>query len=566
MINEKQKLLLPVPMAQAKEEPKENYSTQKYVEEETSTIEPLRIIFKKDYRQNPPKITESMLLKCGTTGKNATKFITEVQSSDFADKKSFKSAIFAYTANINIDLKEKEFSQLRKNWYDKAEQKTIYACPGLQNGKFIWANAYHDIEIAQTSYAERTDETKGYDCVENSLVDMQNSCQPMLYPIQKDLLLLLREFFTIFCRTFPNSEVLACFGMALAIVFWDIFQKETQGFPTIYFVGEHHSGKSTLLWLLAAIYGFVNSSQLTSGDSTPFAINKKLSSRICIPVFLEELASKILADLEPLVKNSYSGLSRARGKKDDIEEMQIFTSFVGTSNDFFPKVSGQLLSRIVFANMKKGQFDLTNFPYFDIEKRKELSQILPIFLRCRSKIIPIYKQIYSELDKLIPNKGRHISNLAISCSIWYLVNALMGYELVNWRQIAIDYNEMYQSYLNTELQTSDVILNDITRMVEAERLDHGTDWKLVKGSILRLNLNRYIEKYNVANPQTMMSPAQFRQLVATDRRFDTKTVVMKGLNRAISIDVSGNEYLLEKLQFQQGAWSAINENTDNDEN
>ncbi|MBS5802219.1 MAG: hypothetical protein KIC80_04305 [Brachyspira sp.] len=76
--------------------------------------------------------------------------ITEVKSSDFADKKSFKSAIYAYTANINIDLKEKEFTQLRKSWYDKAEQKTIYACPGLQNGKFIWSNAYHDIEIAHS--------------------------------------------------------------------------------------------------------------------------------------------------------------------------------------------------------------------------------------------------------------------------------------------------------------------------------------------------------------------------------------------------------------------------------
>lgn len=316
MTNFEEKRYLPVPVVQPQQEQNENNPKEEHVEEEKrETIEPLRVIFKKDYRQNPPKTTENMLLRCRTTGKNATEFIAEVQSSDFADKKSFKSAIYAYTANINIDLKEKEFTQLRKSWYDKAEQKTIYACPGLQNGKFIWSNAYHDIEIAQTSYAEKIDATKGYDCIENSLVDMQNFCQPMLYPTQKNLLLLFREFMTIFCRTFPNSEVLVCFGMALAIAFWDIFQKETQGFPTIYFVGEHHSGKSTLLWLLAAIYGFINPSQLTSGNSTPFAISKKLSSRICIPVFLEELASKTLADLEGLVKNTYSGLSRARGKK-----------------------------------------------------------------------------------------------------------------------------------------------------------------------------------------------------------------------------------------------------------
>lgn len=215
--------------------------------------------------------------------------------------------------------------------------------------------------------------------------------------------------------------------------------------------------------------------------------------------------------------------------------------------------------------MKKGQFDLTNFPYFDTEKRKELSQILPVFLRCRSKIAPIYKQVYSELDRLIPDKGRHISNLAISCTMWFFVNAFMEYELVNWRQIAVGYNEMYQSYLNAEIQTADVILNGITRMVEAKKLECGRDWKLVNGTILRLNLTRYVEKFNVANPQSMMTSKQFRQLVKTDRRFNTEAKPLGKLNRAISIDVADNEYLLEKLQFQQNTWKTVNGVVNNDE-
>lgn len=527
-------------------------------ENETAEIEPIRVVTTKDYRSEPEKFSESLILRVKTTGKNADEITVQIESSDLADKKSFKTAICTYTANLNIDLKEKEFTKLRKSWYDNADHKTIYACAGSQNGKFIWANAYHDYETRQTTYLEKTDETKGYDCMENSLVDMKNICHPLLYPAKQPPLPVLKQFFYSLCSTYPNSHVLVCFGMALATVYWDIFQKETQGFPTIFFVGEHHSGKSTLLMVLAAIFGLMNSSQITGGNSTIYAITQKLSSSMNIPVFLEEFSPEILGKLEPLIKNIYSGTSRARGKKDGIEEMKIFTSFVATSNSFFPKLSGQLLSRIVFANMKKGQFNLDNFPYFDIEKRKELSQILPIFLCFRSEIVPIYKGVYAEIEKLIPDKGRHISNLAISCSIWYLVNKLMGYELVNWRQIAVDYNAMYQSYLNSEINPVDVIMNDITRMIVLDKLNPETDWKLIHGGILRLNLNRYIEKYNVANPQTMMTSAQFRLIVSNDNRFDTKSIPMKKIGRAVSIDVSGNEHLLETLKLQQNSMERIN--------
>lgn len=155
--------------------------------------------------------------------------------------------------------------------------------------------------------------------------------------------------------------------------------------------------------------------------------------------------------------------------------------------------------------------------------------------------------------------------MAISCTMWYLVNSILKYPLVNLTQIAIDYNAKYQSYLNSEVKSSDIILNDITCMLVADRLDYGQDYKLIHGTTLRLNLNRYIEKFNVANPQNMMSPAQFRLLVANDKRFDTKSVVMKGLNRAISIDVSGNDYLLEKIKTQKNYWFANPANKGNDE-
>lgn len=394
---------------------------------------------------------------------------------------------------------------------------------------------------------------------------MNNTCGPMLYPVERSSVDVFREFFTTLCQTFPKSEVLVCFGMALGTIFWDIFQKEAEGVPPIFFIGESHSGKSTIVKTISAIFGLCKNSDFMSGNSTPYAIMQELYSRMNIPVFIEELPPEIFGKLAPAVKNIYNAISRGRGKKDGVEKTKILTNLVSTSNHFFRDISLELLSRIAFVNMKKGEFNLENFPYFDVEKRKELSQILPVFLRCRKGIVLVYRYIYDQLNKLIPEKGRHISNLAISCTMWYLVNSILKYPLVNLTQIAIDYNAKYQSYLNSEVKSSDIILNNITCMLVADRLNYGQDYKLIHGTTLRLNLNRYIEKFNVANPQNMMSPAQFRLLVANDKRFDTKSVVMKGLNRAISIDVSENDYLLEKIKTQKNYWFANPANKGNDE-
>ncbi len=266
-----------------------------------------------------------------------------------------------------------------------------------------------------------------------------------------------------------------------------------------------------------------------------------------------------------MVKNIFHGISRERGKKDGIDKIEVHTSIVASANEFCRKPTPQLLSRVLFAHVKNGDFDLTEYRYFNPEQRKELSLILPLLLQYRSAIPETYKMVFETVCRLTNQRGkRHIFSIAISCTMWAIINHILGYELVNWRQIAVDYNEMYQEYLKTELKNADIILYDITRMFEADKLVHGKDWKLVDTS-LRLNLNRYIEKFNVANPQNVMTSAQFRQLVATDRRFCTQSTPMTGLNRAISIDISGNEYLLEKLQFQQNAWKMANGVVNNDE-
>lgn len=526
-----------------------------------TTIIPLRLIRMIDYRTRPEIKTERILLLIRTTGKNSDEVKAEIESSDMADKKILKQKLCSYTANIDFDFKEKEFALIKKNWYENAELKEIVACAGYQNNCFYWENAIYDCQNNAITYLKRMYEPERIDNIEDSNIDLKSSCLPVLYHSEENVLLIFRKFFYELCIVFCESSVLVCLGIALAGCFWDVFQKETQGFPSTFFVGEAQTGKSTLLGVINAIYG-LDEASLMSGNSTLYAITREMSSRFNIPVFIEEFSEKIIAKVEPLIKDSYNGIARGRGKKDSIEKMPIFTSLVATSNHFFPKLSEQLLSRIVFANMKKGQFNLEKFSYFAPEKRRELSQILPVFLRCRGKIMPVYRFVYAELEQLLPNKGRHISNLAISCTIWYIVNRIMGYEFVNWRQIASDYNEMYQNLLNAEVKSSDVILNDITRLVEAGRLEFGVDWKLISGKILRLNLNKYLEKYNMTNVNTIMKPAQFRLMVANDRRFDTRTTPMKGIGRAISIDISGCEYLLEKLSIQQGMWHSSNRTTE----
>lgn len=553
--------MLPVVVEQVEEK---NQSEKSYYqpdwEDEKTVIKPLHVVREFDFRTNPPTKAEKLSLGISTSGKHSDYFVIEYDGSNLNDKKSFLLKTSAHTANFNLEMTEKQFRALKKEWYESANLREIYTCAGTQAQKHVWANAELSLSDYQLSYS--TDDNSVQE--KQSLVDLTKTCKAVLYPSQKSSTSILKEFFSIFRATFPDYAVLTTFGVALAVVYWDIFQDVAQGFSPVLFVGESESGKSTLLMLIAAIYG-LDSNSYMSGDSTPYAIMQELSSRLNIPVCIEELQPEVLSKYEQIVKNVYARISRARGKSEGIEKLPIFTSFIATSNYFFPKPSPQLLNRLAFAILKKGQFNLSNFPYFDMEKQKELSQILPILLRFRPIIKKNYSKIFDILSENISNGGRHLSTLAISSTLWLIINKILGYELVDWRSMSIEYDKMLQSYLNTEVQSGDVIMNNITILVETEKLENGIDWKLVKDNILRLNLNRYLEKYNTSNPKTMMKSSQFRLLVANDKRFNTQTTSMKGINRAISIDVSENEYLLDLLRNQQKRWILTYGDNTNDE-
>lgn len=74
---------------------------------------------------------------------------------------------------------------------------------------------------------------------------------------------------------------------------------------------------------------------------------------------------------------------------------------------------------------------------------------------------------------------------------------------------------------------------------------------------------RVLIRINCIN--SISKASQFRLLVANDKRFNTQTTSMKGINRAISIDVSEDEYLLDLLRNQQKRWFLTYGDNTNDE-
>jgi len=241
--------------------------------------------------------------------------------------------------------------------------------------------------------------------------------------------------------------------------------------------------------------------------------------------------------------------------------MQVIkTSFVATSNSFFPDINEQIISRLLFVNMKKDDFVRENYTYFSYKSRKELSQILPYLLCYRNKIPEYYNNSLKRLQTLLSNENeRCISNIAISVTMWTIINEIIDENIVNINKMASNYYEMYQDYLNTETLSSDIIMNDINKMITDDAIDCGQEYMLVKEHFIRLNLNRYLEKFNMLNPNRILKPNKFRLLVQSDKRFDTHTVPRNDIGRAILINISNEEGLLSAVKERFEKYKQIQE-------
>ncbi len=491
---------------------------------------------------------------------------------DLIDYRSFTLKLAEHLTYLESTVNSKNFPKFRELLHKKAPRKVVYGCAGSQFGRYVYKNAEISYEPFGIIYASKLDQTKDYDCIENSLIDVENKCRPELAFIEQNPKDIMLRFFLNFSQCFRDTKTQLCFAGVLAVCFWDLFMTELKGFPVSFLLGDTHSGKSTLLLLISAIFGLDDSS-LMAGTSTTYAMTKELGSRIAIPVCIEELDSGFFEkSAEKFVKNVYDRISRERGTKTGIEKLPIFTTFVATSNYSFSEPTEALLSRVLFSTMKRKDFDSANFKYFSEASRKELSLILPLLLSYRSRVIPLYNEVYARLAKIIKKTSgdRYLRSVAIACTMWGIVNNILGIKLFHWWQMAIDYCSVYESLLNSKVTDADVILRHITKLVREKHLVYGNHYQLIHGSILRLNLRKFVALFNVtlaSGVDTMMTPNSFCSAVAGDKRFDTVRKNMKTIGRAISIDISREELLLEfalKQKSEQSYGGRYEDETEED--
>lgn len=478
---------------------------------------------------------------------------------DLFELRAFLMKFAQYTTNLCFPMKNVEFNKFRNFLHQIAEKKTIYNNPGHNGNVYVFSNQIIEYN-KPLSNNYKAEDNKDYNLPENSYIKEFNICKPILYLPEKFNKSIVKNFFLVLVKSYKNSAALICFGGILAIVFWDIFIKIAQGFAPVILFGEAQSGKSNMLIAASSIFGISDLSNQTSGNSTMYALLSCLGTRNNFPLFIDEIDKAIFPKVEQLIKNCYNALNRIRGKKDGLDMQVIKTSFVATSNSFFPDINEQIISRLLFVNMKKDDFVRENYTYFSYKSRKELSQILPYLLCYRNKIPEYYNNSLKRLQTLLSNENeRCISNIAISVTMWTIINEIIDENIVNINKMASNYYEMYQDYLNTETLSSDIIMNDINKMITDDAIDCGQEYMLVKEHFIRLNLNRYLEKFNMLNPNRILKPNKFRLLVQSDKRFDTHTVPRNDIGRAILINISNEEGLLSAVKERFEKYKQIQE-------
>lgn len=449
-----------------------------------------------------------------------------------------------------------------------APARTIYSTAGHYNNIFVYANGYFDYVDNQAHFGSKFDITKDFDCIENSFVSLNNPCRPYCYWEFNTAIDDMRAFFNNFCRVFNNSEVLAVFGAGLGVCFWDIFQKIGQGFPVLILTGESQSGKTTIAKALSAIYGLFSDSGFTSGSSTQLAIHIATSQRHNIPLFVEELNVNIFKQFDVFVKNIFSAIPRERCKsKNNNDITRVYTSVFATSNHFFTNPKLETLSRILTATMRKSDFDLRKYEYFDAQKRKRLSQILPWILAYRSHVERFYYDISKQLAPHIDD-DRCLNNLTISSVMWHLVNTILGYPYVNWQKMSIEAYAHFKELRAAEIKVGDFVIRSIAQLIEKDKLTYGNDYRLLKDNkTLRISLRRFAEKQNTHAPQTsyLVKEEKLRPALQSDPRFVLDSIPMKNIGRAISIDISDQECLLEKISESKRLYTVLNNGKEDDE-
>ena len=513
------------------------------------------LLQKIDSRETVDRMKEELLVEYLVVEENASyPVVIRYGGKDLADYRGFRLKTSEKTAGLNVSVSSKEYPTFIAKIRTKTEKVGIYACPGYQNEVWVYENVVYDCKTKTFQYHDQQEHGNAMRLLRTGYIDSKNLCRPKLYLTNKSPNEIADNFFSNLVECYTNIEVFLCVGVILGYAFWDIFQTLRQGFPAVIFTGEQQSGKSTLERAMLAIFGLVGGNVIVSANSTVHAIREFMSSRLNIPLVLDELESFDTKTIQAFVKISYGAISRAKGGKNGIEQKPLFTNFIGASNTFFVAPKPEVLSRIVSADMKKDEFLSENFRYFDDESLKELSQILPLILDFRNKVPSYYRLLEPSVAKLTTEKNpRLIHNLTISCTMWAIVQRILNKKLFDIEQMIVAGFESYESYLGIGISNSDVMLNYIGKLIQDDTMICGSDYRLI-GTTLRLRVNRFVEKFKLANaknPDNLFTEKEFRAIVRNDQRFNLKSENLKGLGRAIFIDISNEEVLLELVRGKE---------------
>ena len=177
---------------------------------------------------------------------------------------------------------------------------------------------------------------------------------------------------------------------------------------------------------------------------------------------------------------------------------------------------------------------------------KKLSSMLPLILSYRSKIIEIYNQQF-KIAQNFCTQSRLCNNVAIGMAMWSVINDIVGFEVVNTEQLAKEYFEYFERYLDTELNYGDVFLADVYRLFVKEELIFGRDFLITRSKFLRINLKKYCDIFNSLSERQKLNTAQLKLKLANDKRFNLKSSDLKPIGKAIKVDISENEILLDIL-------------------
>lgn len=430
--------------------------------------------------------------------------------------------------------------------YTNISTVNLYKNYGYQfsDNIFVFGNRIYNLNYSEFENYPAIPDNLYLTAKENLQIFSNNRSVPIFYEAENPKQI-MSEFFFEITTVYNDAAVLIAVGVCIGILFYDLFIRHAQGFPYIVLFGEPTSGKTTLLYCLAAIFGFTNHTEFMSGTSTITAIREGLSKLNNIPLFIDELDRALIEKLENLGKDTFSATPRKKSSKDGTEKVtDINTTFCITTNNFFENMTFANFSRSILVDIPAGKFNLERFKYHSNENLKRLSAFLPLILNYRGEILARYQEQYIIAQKYCSH-SRLCNNTAIGMAVWSVINEVLGFKFVNTEIIAKEYFEYFERYLDTELRYGDIFLSDVYRFFVKQELMYGRDFVITKGKFLRINLKKYCDIFNSLNDKQKLNTSQLKLKLVNDKRFNLKSSDLKPIGKAIKVDISENETLLD---------------------